>query len=84
MAENVHHSSKYIKIFQFQLSVWENDTLLCQFNMVEEIRDFTVADKLMYTVRDRDVCINELLPGRYVYHSLQQRFSNFQQSRTTS
>jgi len=31
--------------------------------MVEEIRDFTVFDRFMYTVRDRDVCINELLPG---------------------
>ncbi|XP_023718980.1 F-box/WD repeat-containing protein pof11 isoform X1 [Cryptotermes secundus] len=44
------------------LSVWKNDKLQCLFSMVEEIRDFSVADNLMYTVRDRDVCINELMP----------------------
>jgi hypothetical protein len=39
--------------------------MLCQFNMLEEIRDFTVVDTFIYTVRDRDVCINEIIPGGY-------------------
>lgn len=63
----VDHANKYVAIFLFQLSVWKNDILQCQFSMVEEIRDFSVADNLMYTVRDRDVCINELMPGGYFY-----------------
>jgi hypothetical protein len=65
--EEVDHANKYVTIFLFQLSVWKNDTLQCLFSMVEEIRDFTIAGNLMYTVRDRDVCINELMPGGYFY-----------------
>lgn len=45
------------------LSVWEDDAMLHQFNMLEEIRDFTVIDTFIYTVRDRDVCIAEIIPG---------------------
>jgi len=41
--------------------------MLHQFNMLEEIRDFTVVDTFIYTVRDRDVCINEVIPGGYFF-----------------
>jgi hypothetical protein len=65
--ENLGYARKCLKMFHFQLSVWEDDVMLQQFNMLEEIRDFTVVDKFIYTVRDRDVCINELMPGGYFY-----------------
>ncbi|KAJ9594124.1 hypothetical protein L9F63_014440 [Diploptera punctata] len=51
------------------LTIWEDDTLSRQFGLVEEIRDFKVFQNFVYAVRDRDMCIHELIggnKGRYV------------------
>ncbi|KAK7866600.1 hypothetical protein R5R35_010433 [Gryllus longicercus] len=40
--------------------LWENDEFLLVFNLVEEVRGLVVTDKLLFTVRDRDVCVTEI------------------------
>ncbi|KAJ4433668.1 myosin heavy chain kinase D [Periplaneta americana] len=45
------------------LTIWENDAMINQYNLVEEIRDFGVDGAFIYAVRDRDMCVHELLPG---------------------
>nr|CAD7596597.1 unnamed protein product [Timema genevievae] len=43
--------------------VYENDELVRMYDLTEEVRDIAVSTQLLYTVRDRDVVITELLPG---------------------
>nr|CAD7457505.1 unnamed protein product [Timema tahoe] len=43
--------------------VYENDELVRIYDLTEEVRDMAVSTQLLYTVRDRDVVITELLPG---------------------
>jgi hypothetical protein len=38
--------------------------MIQQFNLVEELRDFKVSGNYVYAVRDRDLCVHELLPGK--------------------
>ncbi|XP_066993199.1 myosin heavy chain kinase C [Anabrus simplex] len=45
------------------ITVFENDEVKLVYNLVEEVRDFAVVGNLIYTIRDRDLVITEMLPG---------------------
>ncbi|XP_055380559.1 probable serine/threonine-protein kinase roco4 [Condylostylus longicornis] len=42
---------------------WENDRILLKFNLVEEIKSLAVESNLIYTVRDLDVLVTEIISG---------------------
>nr|CAD7404455.1 unnamed protein product [Timema poppensis] len=48
---------------QGTVRVYENDELMRIYDLTEEVRDMAVSTQLLYTVRDRDLVITELLPG---------------------
>jgi hypothetical protein len=43
---------------------WIDGKLICKFNMVEEVRGLAVENKNLYTIRDRDLTITEVLEGK--------------------
>lgn len=48
---------------------WINNKITFKYNLVEEVRSMAVEKNLLYTVRDLDVCVTDLLTGptgRYI------------------
>lgn len=48
---------------------WVNNKIVFKYNIVEEVRTMAVEKNLLYTARDLDVCVTDLLPGptgRYI------------------
>uniref|UniRef100_A0A1A9WYL1 Uncharacterized protein n=1 Tax=Glossina brevipalpis TaxID=37001 RepID=A0A1A9WYL1_9MUSC len=43
---------------------WENDKLLLKYNLVEEVKSLAAEKGWIYTVRDWDVVVSELVPGK--------------------
>ncbi|XP_055384483.1 uncharacterized protein LOC129614110 [Condylostylus longicornis] len=46
---------------------FENFERAQHFEMVEEIKGLAIDDKLIYTIRDNDLCISEIIPERGLY-----------------
>lgn len=43
---------------------WKNDKILFKYNLVEEVKTLGVEKNYIYTARDLDVVISEMLPGK--------------------
>lgn len=43
---------------------WDNDKMLFKFNLVEEVKSLAVEKKLIFTVRDLDVVVSEVVSGK--------------------
>lgn len=43
---------------------WKNDKIVFKYNLVEEVKTLGIQNNLIYTARDLDVVISEILPGK--------------------
>lgn len=46
------------------VSNWENDKMLFKFNLVEEVKSLAAEQGWIYTVRDLDMVISEVVKGK--------------------
>ena len=55
----------------FQIRVWVNDEQVGSYEVGEEVWDLLVKDNLLFTVRNIDVSVTEMIPGTFVIvHSI--------------
>lgn len=43
---------------------WKNDKIVFKYNLVEEVKTLGIENNLIYTARDLDVVVSEILPGK--------------------
>jgi hypothetical protein len=43
------------------ITKWIEGKLICKYNMVEEVRGLAIENKNMYSIRDRDLTITEVI-----------------------
>lgn len=48
----------------FQIYVFENDSLVAKYNVLEEVKDIAISPPLMFTARDLYVTVTEIKPGK--------------------
>lgn len=46
------------------VSNWENDKMIFKYNLVEEVKGLAVEQEWIYTVRDLDVVISQVVSGK--------------------
>lgn len=46
------------------VSTWQNDQLLFMYNLVEEVKSIAAENTLIYTVRDLDVVVTEVIASK--------------------
>lgn len=44
--------------------MWENDKILFKFNLVEEVKSLAVEKSTIYTARDLDAVVTEIMAGK--------------------
>lgn len=46
------------------VTLWENDRIVFKFNLIEQVKSLAVEDNRIYTVRDLDAVVTEVMPGK--------------------